>query len=147
MAPDEINVTVRPLKKTDINAVLNLAGRLITREELASLNPGESDSLCFVAEAEGRVVGFNLARELYVGIPLSKICVIQGIVVHDDYRRLGIGEKLVEALLGHCVKNNIEAVRTLVDERDIRLQQFVEYLGFKRSMVANFDKTIEGRWE
>lgn len=147
MALDEINVSVRPLKKTDINAVLNLAGRLITREELASLNPGESDSLCFVAEAEGRVVGFNLARELYVGIPLSKICVIQGIVVHDDYRRLGIGEKLVEVLLGHCVKNNIEAVRTLVDERDIRLQQFVEYLGFKRSMVANFDKTIESRWE
>ena len=102
----------------------------------------DQDGLCFVAEAEGKIVGFNLARELYVGIPLSKICVIQGIVVHDDYRRLGIGEKLVQAVLEHCVKHNIEAVRALVYEGDTRLQQFAEFLGFRRSMVANFDKVI-----
>lgn len=143
MAIEEISVTVRQLKKTDLQDALNLAGNLITSEGLASLNPGAPGTLCFVAEAEGKIVGFNLASELYVGIPLSKICVIQGIVVHDDYRRLGIGEKLVEAVSSYCEKCNIEAVRTLVDERDNRLQQFVEHLGFRRSLVANFDKIIE----
>ena len=143
METAKIDVTVRPLGASDIDAALALAGRLITPEELAVLVPGDPDSLCFVAEVEGKVVGFNLARELYVGIPLSKICVIQGIVVHDNYRRLGIGERLIEAVFEHCAARKIEAVRTLVDENDIRLSQFIEHLGFHRSSVANFDKAVD----
>jgi ribosomal protein S18 acetylase RimI-like enzyme len=143
MVTDKIRVIVRPLRKTDLASALNLAGSLITPEEMASLNSGSPSAPCFVAEAEGRVVGFNLARVLHVGIPLSKICVIQGIVVHSDYRRLGIGEKLVEAVFGYCVKHSIEVVRTLVDENDNRLRQFVEHVGFRRSMVANYDRTVD----
>ncbi len=143
MVADEISIIVRSFKKTDLNAAISLAGKLISPEEIAAQNPGDPGGFCFVAEVEGKVVGFNLARELYVGIPLSKICVIQSIVVHDDYRRLGIGEKLVDAVFKHCTKHNIEAIRTLIDEHDIRLRHFVEHLGFKRSMVSNFDKTVE----
>ncbi len=142
MATDDVKVTVRPIKKTDYDAVLELAGNLITREEIASLNPGDPASLCFVAEAEGEVVGFNLAHLLHVGIPLTKLCVIQGIVVHDDYRRLGIGEKLVEAILEQCVNSGIGTIRALVEESDTRLRQFIEYLGFRHSSVANYDKNI-----
>lgn len=142
MPTDESSVNIRPLRKTDIDAALDLAGKLITRAEMSSLNTSDPGSLCFVAEADRDIVGFNLASELYVGIPLSKICVIQGIVVRDDYRRLGIGEKLVEAVFKHCDECRIEAVRTLVDENDARLQRFVEYLGFRRSPVANFDRQL-----
>lgn len=142
MVADDVNVTVRPFRKTDLNAALSLAGTLITSEEITSLNPGDPGSFCFVAEVDKKIVGFNLARELYVGIPLSRICVIQGIVVHDDYRRLGIGEKLIEAVCELCEGHDIEAIRTLVDENDIRLRRFVEHLGFRRSAVANYDKAI-----
>ena len=142
MDTSDINVIIRPLKKTDVNAALILTGRLITPEEMATLNPGDPEALCFVAEAEGKVVGFNLARELYVGIPMSKICVIQGIIVDDDYRRLGIGEKLIEAVCEYCTSCGVEAIRTLVDENDTRLRRFVEHIGFRRSSVANYDKTI-----
>lgn len=142
MEAEEVKVTVRLIQSTDIDAVLKLAGALITREEMASVNPGNGSSLCFVAEDKGRVVGFNLSHLLYVGIPLSKICVIQGIVVDDEYRRLGIGEKLIEAIMEHCVQCRIDTVRTLVEESDERLQQFVEYLGFRRSPVANYDRFL-----
>ncbi|MFA5316457.1 MAG: GNAT family N-acetyltransferase [Dehalococcoidales bacterium] len=140
MPTDEINVTIRSLKKTDFDAVLKLAGKAITHEEMDSLIPGEPSSLCFVAEAEGKIIGFNLACELFVGIPLSKICVIQGIVVDDDYQRLGIGEKLIKNVVDNCSGCKIEVIRALVDETDICLQQFAEHLGFWRSKVANFDK-------
>lgn len=143
MIADEIDITIRSFRETDLDAAINLAGELITSEEIASQNPGDPCSFCFVAEVAGKVVGFNLACELYVGIPLSKICVIQSIVVHDDYRRHGIGEKLIDAVFKHCVKHSIEVIRTLIDDDDIRLRQFVEHLGFKHSMVSNFDKTIE----
>jgi len=143
MDTSEIKITIRPLRKSDVDGALNLSKELITAEEMASLNLRDPEALCFVAEAEGKLVGFNLASELYVGIPLCKICVIQAIVVHDDYRRLGIGERLVEEILNHCTECGIEAVRTLVDETDIRLRRFVEHLGFRRSAVANYDRAFE----
>jgi ribosomal protein S18 acetylase RimI-like enzyme len=141
MPVDENNIVIRPLIQDDFNEVLKLAGNLITRQEVASLSPRDNN-LCYIAEAEGRIIGFNFAQELYVGIPLRKICVIQGIVVDEDYRRLGIGEKLVESVLDSCAKCKIEVVRTLVDEADNRLQRFVEHIGFRRSVVANYDKVI-----
>jgi ribosomal protein S18 acetylase RimI-like enzyme len=140
MADSEVSVSVRSIKKTDFDAVLALAGSLISSEDIASSDAGDPTSLCFVAEAEGHVVGFNLAHMLHVGIPLTKICVIQGIVVDDEYRRLGIGEKLVEAVEQRCLDSGINTIRTLVDEEDTRLQQFVEHLGFRRSPVSNYDK-------
>ncbi len=142
METSEIDIIIRPLRNSDLDAALTLVGRLITPEELAAQSPGDPGTLCFVAEADGKVVGFNLAHELYVGIPLSKICVIQGIVVHDDFQRLGIGEKLVEAVFSHCASCKIEAIRTLVDESDIRLRRFVEHVGFRRSSVANYDRAV-----
>jgi ribosomal protein S18 acetylase RimI-like enzyme len=138
----EINVTVRHLRKSDLIAALSMLGGLVTPDAVC-LNPEDKDSMSFVAEAEGKVVGFTLARELCVGIPLSKICVIQGIVIEEHYQQLGIGEKFIEAVFKHCANCKIEAVRILVDESDTSLQRFVEHLGFRRSMVANFDKIVE----
>lgn len=142
MNSSEVNVSVRTIKNTDFDAVLDLAGNIISREDIASTDTENPASLCFVAEVEGRVVGFNLAHHLYVGIPLYKICVIQGIVVHDDYRRLGIGEKLIEAVCEQCKDCGITTVRALVEENDTRLQQFIEYLDFHHSTVKNYDRTV-----
>ena len=142
MDTDEVTISIRPIKKTDYEAVFSLAWNLISHEELDALNPESPTSLCFVAVADGQVVGFNLAHLLHVGIPLSKICVIQGIVVHNDYRRLGIGEKLIQAILEKCIDCGISTVRALVEESDERLQQFVEHLGFQRSSVSNYDKAL-----
>ncbi len=144
MANGEVTVNVRPIMKTDFDAVLSLAGSLISSEDIASSDAGDPASLCFVAEAGGRVVGFNLAHMLHVGIPLARICVVQGILVDDEYRRLGIGEMLVEAIVQRCHDCGINTIRALVEEEDSRLQQFVEHLGFRRSPVANYDRVIYG---
>jgi ribosomal protein S18 acetylase RimI-like enzyme len=142
MAEDEVNVRVRPIEMTDYQSVLHLAGSLITLEEIAALNTQDPSSLSFVAEAEGQIVGFNLAHILYVGIPLSKICVIQGIVVDHKYRRLGIGEMLIDAIEKQCRVRDISTVRALVEDGDERLQQFAVDTGFQLSVVDNYDKTI-----
>jgi len=140
MEYSDVKVTVRPIEEADFEAVLSLSGKNISKEEIISSDPDEKASLCFVAEADGRVVGFNLAHRLHVGIPLNKICVIQGIVVHDSYRRLGIGEKLVEAVFEQCEECGISMVRALVEESDLRLQRFIEHLGFEPSTVINYDR-------
>lgn len=142
MAEDEVNVCVRPIEKSDYESVLRLAGSLITLEEMSTLKSRDPYSLIFVAEAGGQVIGFNLAHILYVGIPLSKICVIGGIVVDHKYRRLGIGEALIAAVEKQCRQSGISTVRTLVEEDDERLEQFVTDTGFQRSVVYNYDKMI-----
>lgn len=142
MAEDDVSIRVRPMEMTDYESVLRLAGSLITLEEMAALKSRDPYSLIFVAEAGGQVIGFNLAHILYVGIPLSKICVIGGIVVDHRYRRLGIGEALIAAVEKQCLQHGIATVRTLVEEDDERLEQFVMDTGFQRSVVRNFDKMI-----
>jgi len=126
----------------DCDSVLHLAGSLITREEMSTLKSSDPYSLLLVAETTGQVIGFNLAHILYVGIPLTKICVIGGIVVDHRYRRLGIGEALIAAVEKQCLQHGINTVRTLVEEDDDRLEQFVIDTGFQRSVVRNFDKMI-----
>ena len=142
MAEDDVSIRVRPMEMTDYESVRHLAGSLITREEMTALNTGDASSLSFVAEAEGQVIGFNLAHILYVGIPLSKICVIQGIVVDHKYRRLGIGEALIAAIEKQCRRHGINTVRALVEDGDDRLQQFALDTGFEHSVVDNYDKII-----
>lgn len=140
-AEDEISIRVRQMEMSDYEPVLRLAGSLITREEMSTLKSSDP-CLIFVAEAGDQVIGFNLAHILYVGIPLSKICVIGGIVVDHRYRRLGIGEALIAAVEKQCCQHGIDTVRTLVEEDDERLEQFVMDTGFQRSVVRNFDKMI-----
>jgi len=141
MDDSEVKVTVRPIEPDDYEAVLNLSGNNISRDDIIS-NPNDKARLCFVAEIDGEVVGFNLAHRLHVGIPLNRICVIQGIVVHDKYRRLGIGEKLVEAVFEQCADCDIDIVRALVEESDLRLRRFIEHLGFQPSSVINYDRPV-----
>ena len=51
--------------------------------------------MSFVAEAEGRPIGFILVRFEYLGIPFTEVWVIHSIVVANEYRRQGIGNRLV----------------------------------------------------
>jgi N-acetylglutamate synthase-like GNAT family acetyltransferase len=141
MVEKGVRVSVRPAKKTDIDPVLNLTGSLVSREDLSYLNEDPS-SLSFVAETEGHIIGFSLAHILYVGMPLTKVCVIQGIVVQHEYRRHGIGEELVKAIFQRCSEREVSTIRALVEESDARLRLFVEQLGFQRSTVANYDKIL-----
>ena len=144
MTDKKVEVTVRQMTESDFDAVLSLGGDIISREDLIALKPGGPLDLSFVAENEGRIIGFNLACVLYYGIPLTKVGVIHGIVVEHEYRRHGIGQKLVKEVLKSCREKRVDTIRALVDDNDTPLQQFAEELGFRRSMVANYDMTSFG---
>jgi GNAT superfamily N-acetyltransferase len=135
--------------QSDIHAVLALNRRIggaqspITYKDLVATDPGGQMDLSFVSEAEGRVIGFILARLAYVGIPFTEVCIIHGIVVEPDYQGRGIGSRLVNELLSHCHAEGINKVRALIDEGNTELRRFAESLGFRRSNIINYDKTFE----
>jgi len=89
------------------------------------------------------MVGFSINRSTYLMVPLTGVCIIHAILVHPDYRRLGIGGKLVEALLKHCRTEGIGTVRALIPTGTKELQDIFKRHGFKRGRIVNFDKTFE----
>ncbi len=141
MAERRVKVTVRRMVESDFDAVLSLGGDIISREDLIAWGAGGPLDLSFIAKNRGQIIGFNLACVLYYGIPLTKVGVIHGIVVEHEYRRHGIGQRLVKEVLKSCREKGVVTIRALVDDNDTPLRQFAKELGFQRSTVANYDRT------
>jgi len=147
---EEAKVTIRRMIRSDIHEVLALdriirgSGRdVIKYEDLASANPGTAPDMSFVAEIDGKLAGFSINRSMYLMVPLTEVCIIHAILVHPDYRGLGIGSKLIQALLKHCQTEGIGTVRTLIPRANKELRALVERHDFQRSHIVNFDRTIE----
>ena len=147
---EEAKLAIRRMTRNDIHEVLFL-DRIITGhtrdvikyEDIASADPGTAPDMSFVAEIEGKMVGFSINRSTYLMVPLTEVCIIHAILVHPDYRGLGIGAKLIEALLKHCQTEGIGTVRALIPRGNEELQALFKRQGFKRSPIINFDKTFE----
>jgi ribosomal protein S18 acetylase RimI-like enzyme len=78
------------------------------------------------AESEdGKVVGFVMG-ELYIGeYGISEVgATIDTIGVDPDYRRKGIGERLVDEFMDHLRDLGVKKINTLVDRNDTKLIQF-----------------------
>jgi ribosomal protein S18 acetylase RimI-like enzyme len=146
----EAKVKIRRMTRSDIHEVLALdrvirgsKRDVIKFEDLTSANPGTPPDISFVAEIDGKMVGFAINRSTYLMVPLTEVCIIHAILVHPEYRGLGIGGKLVEALLKHCQTEGIGTVRALIPTGNKELQDIFRRHGFKRSRIVNFDKIFE----
>ena len=139
----------RRMKREDIDAVLALSKKVggprsfLCSRDLTCMNPGEGLDMSFVAEDKGHVIGFLKARLEYMYVPVTEVCLIHALVLDPDYRKRGIGSTLVNELIDNCIVNKINTIRALVDEYDVDLSTFVDNLGFHRSNIINYDKTIE----
>ena len=143
-------VDIRRMTRGDIDAVVALDREVgggqsrISYRDMVATDPGGLLDLSFVAEIDGRVIGFILARLAYLYIPFAEVCVIHGIVVGPDYQRRQIGSRLMNELMRYCHAEEINTIRAIIDERDTEIRHFVERLGFRRSKIINYDKTFEG---
>jgi ribosomal protein S18 acetylase RimI-like enzyme len=128
----------------DVDSILDLDRRmsggqsLITAEDMANLDIGGASDLSFICEVDSRLVGFVLARLTYVGVPFSKVAVIQAIVTDPDYRQLGVATRLLNTLQADCSSKGIDTIRVLIHETDTGLQHFFERLDFRRSALVNY---------
>jgi ribosomal protein S18 acetylase RimI-like enzyme len=146
----EAEVNIRRMTRGDIHEVLALdritrgSGHdVIPYEDLASADPGTPPDSSFVAEIDGKIVGFSINRSTYLMVPLTEVCIIHAILTHPDYQKRGIGRKLIQALLYHCQTQGISTVRALIPDDNKELQAIFEKQGFQRSNIVNFDKTVE----
>jgi len=64
------------------------------------------------------------------------------LIVDLDYQRRGIAKRLVNALAERCQAKGVNAIRAIIDERDWELGNFFHGLGFNRSELAIYLKTL-----
>jgi len=141
-------VRIRPMEHEDIDSVLAIdrkitgVRRAVTYTDLITGDLGGVLALSVVAEVNGQVAGFILARRAYVGEPVTEAGLIQILGVDPDYQRQGIATKLVNALLDTCRSKKLSAVRIIIDERDSQLQGLFEHLDFRRGELIDYTKTL-----
>jgi len=142
-------IRIRPMESEDIDSVLAIdrkitgVRRVVTFTELITGDLGGVLGLSIVAEVDGQVAGFVLARRAFVGEPATEVGLIQILGVGPDYQRQGIATKLVNALLDACKSKKLNAVRIIVNERDRQLQGLFEHLGFRRGKLIDYTKAFE----
>jgi len=101
--------------------------------------------LSLMAELEGQLVGFILARLAYQGLPITRVAVIHFIAVKPEYQNQGIGTFVVSGLESRCNTQGIPIMRALIPQQNTKLMKYVEEFGFHPSTIINFDKPCSGK--
>ena len=97
---------------------------------------------CFVAESEGRIVGFMVSYILTAGFGMAKSAWIATLGVSPDHMGEGIGAKLAEEIFKVYQAKGIENVYTSVRWDSTDLLSFFKTLGFDRSNFINLRKVL-----
>ena len=140
---DKSMVKTRAMTAEDVNSVLSMDWAEIPEIEMVRSQRGGRLDASFIAELEGVLVGFVLARINYVGRPITGVCQLNLIAVRPDQRKKGVAAVLLDQLQDHCKSRGISTVRALVDESNDRLKKYFERAGFKPSKVINYDKATQ----
>ena len=144
----EKEFSIRPMEQQDIDMIFEIdrkigaVERAFTYAEMIDGYIGGDIGASFVAEAEGRVIGFALAAVTYVPDQVTEACTIQIVGVDPDYRRRGVAQKLVESLIENCRSRGIKLIRIMVDQHDSQLQGLFESLDFRRGRLIDYSKAL-----
>lgn len=82
---------------------------------------------CFVAEKDGKIVGFILAHEL---LPFRRYLYIRYICIHPDLQGVGIGSLLYNKLIDKAKQNGVKEIRSLINLDNSRSIKLHEKVGF-----------------
>jgi predicted N-acetyltransferase YhbS len=140
-AIDRSAVKIRSMARSD-TAALNIDWADIPRKEMVASQLGGSLDLSLIAEFEGHLVGFVLARLRYAGLPMTGVCVILFMAVNPDYQDQGIGSMLIDTLKNNCKAEGIETIRVLVPQYETKLMKYFEKMGFYPSFTINLDCSV-----
>ena len=145
MSAKESEVTIRPLVSSDIDPILGFWwSSFIDNKEMVAAQIGGRHDLSFIASFEGHLVGFILARIVYLGIPIKEICVIHALAIEPKYQGKGIGTLLINKLKSTCGSRGIPTIRAFVSKDDSKLMNYFEGLGFYPSDIINMEQHSGG---
>jgi ribosomal protein S18 acetylase RimI-like enzyme len=142
------NVLIRELEASDANEIGNIYQDIIQKpvtpdfKGLIEQHARNSKDICFVAELDGKVVGFMVSYILTLGFGIDKSGWIATLGVSPKYMGQGIGDRLAKETFKFYKQEGIDTVYTSVRWDSPDLLSFFKTLGFDRSNFINLRKPL-----
>lgn len=143
------NVSIRRMNVDDAEEVCSIYAKItkgvvgadfrrLVREHAKK---DEADA-CFVAEEDGRIVGFMISYLLPFGFGVERSAWISTVGVDPKYMGQGIGGRMAREILSFYRSEGVRYVHTSVLWDSTDLLSFFKSLGFDRSEFINLSKTL-----
>lgn len=149
-AKEKTKITVRHMEVEDIDTVLDLDRRITgTKRTLTYTDPvttyvGGELGISWVAEAEGRIIGFILGRlSQLLGTRVPRIGLIELVGVGTKWRHRGIARQLVEAFCEDCRQKGAVAVHIIISPEDEDLRLFFHTQAFRPRELIHLQRKLE----
>ena len=143
------NMVIRKLKKEDANQIGEIYGAITLKpvsddfKRVVEEHAQRDDQACFVAERDGKVVGFMISYILTAGFGMPKSAWIATLGVDPNFMGQGIGASLAGEIFKYYKDQGIENVYTSVRWDSTDMLSFFKTLGFDRSNFINLRKIIK----
>lgn len=144
-----VNLVIRNIRPEDaqqigkIQSSITKSGPQIDFEYIIEKRLKGSDDVSFVAEIDGKVVGYMISYLVYGGFGLEKTAWIATLGVDPKYMGQGIGRRLAKEILEAYRKKGIHYIFTSVRWDSADLLSFFKTLGFDRSDFVNLRKKLD----
>jgi len=141
-------VTVRAMSEEDVEGILEIERRVREDYRAATYAPvpdsciGGEIETSVVAEDEGRIVAFVLARIVRSPAELTNVAWIELIGILPEYQRRGIGKRMMGFWKEQCRRKGIRKVHIMINWRDWWMQSFFESQGFTRGELVDFQADL-----
>jgi len=119
-------------KTTNVDDFRKIVAKQAQRDEDAS----------FVAELNGKVVGYLISYTLIGGFGITKSAWVANIGVNPKFMGQGIGEKMAEEIFKYYRNKGIKDIYTSVTWDSTDLLSFFKTLGFDRSEFINLKRNL-----
>ncbi len=143
------NVTIRELSPADTDEIIRIYKSITLRfgdidiEQVIADRALRDTNACFVAEHQGRLVGYIVSYLLTGSFGIQQSAWIPTFGVDPDFMGLGIGQKLAEAVFKFYKAKGVQNVYTSVRWYDTDVLSFMRTLGFDRSEFINLQKRLD----
>ena len=140
---------IRKLLKEDANEISRIYAAITMTavdqdfKRVVEDHAQSDDEACFVAESDGKVVGFMISYILTAGFGMAKSAWIATLGVDPNCMGQGIGASLAEETFKYYKSQGIENVYTSVRWDSTDMLSFFKTLGFDRSNFINLRKTVK----
>ena len=138
------NIKIRQLKEGDSNdKLIKLFEQLTSREVEFDINKvlQVPNLFCYVAEVDGKIAGFAALTLRFVPTK-GYVGVIEDVVVDENYRRMGLGTKLMEKLLEKGKELKVFAIELTSNPQREGARRLYQKLGFELLETGVFRLTL-----
>ena len=103
----------------------------------------KDNNIAYVYEVDGSVVGYIDGQIIDDGTTKNKGCKISALFVKNEYRKMGIATKLLEAFILEAKKNKCYDIEIGVMYENVAAKALYKKFGFKEFKEV-LDKKLEG---